>query len=143
MSNKRNLKSYILLPKFQLVFVSLNACVLMSTCFFAYFTVHKSFENLRSIGERMNLSNSSGYMKFIQAQEVMFADSMALYVLIALGVSLIITIILSHKVAGPVYRLKKYFEEFDRDNPRDLSFRKGDFFNDIPEIVNKNFKKES
>ena len=141
MSNKRNLRSYVLLPKFQMVFVFLNACILMTTCFFAYFTVHRSFDNLRSIGERMKLSNSSGYMKFINAQEVMFSDSMLVFVAIAMAVSLIITIVLSHKVAGPIYRIKKYFQDFDKSNPSELSFRKGDFFNDIPDIVNKNFKK--
>lgn len=132
----RKLKSFLLLPKFQLIFVALNWITLTITVGVAYFTVNKSFDKMKMIGKKMRLSSDSGYMKFLNAQESVFVSDMLIYMSAALVVSLIITIVLSHKVAGPVYRIKKYFLDLDLNKPEKLSFRSGDFFNDIPEIVN-------
>ena len=46
-------------------------------------------------------------------------------------------ILFSHKIAGPMYKLKKYLADF-RDGIADyrLSFRRGDHFKDIAEDIN-------
>jgi len=125
------------MPKFQITFILVNWFFLSLLAYSSYYTVSDSFSLLRSIGERMRLSNSSGYMKFIASQELFILQNMIISVGLAFIVSMLVTLVLSHKVAGPVYRVKKYFEELDPDNPEAIKFRQGDFFEDLPEVINQ------
>ena len=52
--------------------------------------------------------------------------------------SLFASLIFSHKIAGPLYRLTLFLKQppVDNENYQKLSFRKEDFFQDIPEKVN-------
>lgn len=138
MSNHRKLKSFLLLPRFQLLFVFVNWLILMTTCLFAFFTVNQSFLKMKEIGLNMNLDNNSGYMKFLSMQEQFINGSLLIFLGGALLVSLVITIYFSHKVAGPIYRIKEYFKNFDPNNKKPIVFRKGDFFDELPEIINTN-----
>ncbi len=62
-----------------------------------------------------------------------FICVVALSVFFLAGVGLI----LSHRIAGPLYQLGKYLESYDKNNAIQLNFRKGDFFPELPEKVNK------
>jgi hypothetical protein len=58
----------------------------------------------------------------------------------AIGIlaSSVLTLILSHRLAGPIVRLKKFFEALGQkgDSPSTLQFRKMDFFSDLPPVIN-------
>lgn len=45
-------------------------------------------------------------------------------------------IYISHKVAGPLYRLKKNLEQSSMKNLKSVGFRKGDYFTDIKDAFN-------
>lgn len=58
----------------------------------------------------------------------------ALYI----GVTFLLTVFLTHRVAGPLFKLSRFFQEAKDGNLRDdLFFRKGDYFKDLAEQYNQ------
>jgi hypothetical protein len=47
----------------------------------------------------------------------------------------------SHKVAGPLYRIKKYFEDALVEKGIPARIRKNDFFQELPMAINEYFDK--
>jgi hypothetical protein len=56
----------------------------------------------------------------------------ALNFLLLIGVGFLI----SHRLAGPVFRLKKFLAEMDGDT-KDFSLREGDYLKELEPVVNK------
>jgi hypothetical protein len=71
--------------------------------------------------------------------------SLLIYMFTALGVGVVttatLTLMLSHKMAGPMIRLKGFFTQVSKtgDFPEHLKFREGDFFQELPPAVNQAF----
>ena len=62
-----------------------------------------------------------------------------LFMTFAVVIVLVATIglVLSHKIAGPMYRLRKHFEACARDGKiKEFNFRQGDYFQEVPEAYN-------
>ena len=55
---------------------------------------------------------------------------------INVAVILLTGILISHKVAGPLYRLRTFLENKDILNAERVKFRKGDYFLDIENSLN-------
>lgn len=53
----------------------------------------------------------------------------------------IICIFFSHKIAGPIYKLRKYLTDLRLKQTRDqLFFRKGDYFHELSDEINITFE---
>lgn len=65
---------------------------------------------------------------------------------VALGFSLLLmavsTLLFSHRLAGPMIRMKNYFSKISQsgDFPNQITFRKGDFFEELPPLINGAFE---
>ena len=68
-----------------------------------------------------------------------------LYSLISLSVVFVMMIFKTHKIAGPIYKLKKTLKDSKENNQiQKLIFRQGDYFYDLPDVYNEtmdHFKK--
>ncbi|MBW1671953.1 MAG: hypothetical protein JRJ40_11270 [Deltaproteobacteria bacterium] len=55
----------------------------------------------------------------------------------------VLSIFFSHKIAGPVYKMKKTIDEFleTEDKPGTIRLRKGDAFTDLADSLNRLFSK--
>lgn len=54
-----------------------------------------------------------------------------------LGIVFVVTIFISHKIAGPMYKLKTYLTGLTNgESVTPLYFRKGDYFLDVAQVVN-------
>ena len=130
MAVKRSI--YLINPKFQLKF-SLFATVLVLIPFalypvIIYNLIQFAVENCNSSALADNLSAYSGKLMFMLVAQYL---TFALIVFIA-------CIFLSHKIAGPLFKLKKYLEKIKSGHsPGHLFFRKGDNFQDIAENFNE------
>lgn len=95
------------------------------------------FYQFVKMGQEMNLPPDHVFYHFIHAQEVQMNW-------IFIGVSLLVTVfliiggtILSHKVAGPIYRLCQHLKGIkEGDEVKPLAFRDGDYFPEITEHIN-------
>ena len=60
-----------------------------------------------------------------------------LYSLISLCVVFVLMIFKTHKIIGPIYKLKKtLLDSKEKGKMEKLIFRQGDYFDDLPEIYN-------
>lgn len=54
-----------------------------------------------------------------------------------LGIIFVISIFISHRIAGPIYKLKQYLKSsMTATEFQELNFRKGDYFTDLAQDVN-------
>lgn len=127
-------KKYIINPKFQNLFFKrlLLLFVLIS---------------IASIGFSLYLEMKMAIIfKTFYENEVIdisskFNNLAIMHLIFFIIISLIIFLwglLISHKIAGPIYRLKMYFESISNNQPTVLlNFRKNDEFQDIAESFNK------
>jgi len=58
-----------------------------------------------------------------------------------MSIVFVLSIVISHKIAGPLYKLSQYLKSIKDDNPKGkLFFRKGDYFQEIAESYNDAFE---
>jgi hypothetical protein len=104
-----------------------------------FFSAHYYyFWKLKRLGENLGLPEDHVYFRFIETQG---QELLVIFILCALITGLIVAgfgLFFSHKVAGPIYRLRTYFREMPDSK---LSFREGDFFNDLPPVINESLEK--
>jgi hypothetical protein len=133
MKKRTNLLIY---PKFQLPLIFWNILIFFGVTAVQLFVSHKAFPNFKELGETAGLDGNHPYIAFINRYEAEFMQ----YALIGAGVGLICFIIanliLSHKISGPICRLKSYFSGLEKNNKPSLSFRSKDFFAELPAVIN-------
>ncbi len=133
MKKRTNLLIY---PKFQLPLIFWNILIFLGVTAVQLFVSHKAFTNFKELGETAGFNGNHPYFAFIKRYEAEFMQ----YALIGAGVGLICFIfanlVLSHKISGPICRLKTYFAGLEKNNKPSLSFRKKDFFAELPAVIN-------
>lgn len=136
----RQLKNYLLFPHIQ---VRLLIGALVATLLSiggAFYSVYSSFNRLESIGHGLKFPSDSGYFKLLGAQqEIIFSN---ILIASALGVILTIMIVMvvSHRALGPIYRIKVFFQNYDKNSNDTIQFRDSDYFKKLEEDINKALK---
>ena len=132
MANKR--KIYFINPRFQLKF-SLLMGVLIVLSNLAYpIIIYQYIEYLIGF-----INETSTFKDFDLAQErrqvltMLFTSHIVYAALIG-----VLCIFFSHKIAGPLYKLKMFLTNIRQgDSIREVHFRKGDYFLEIADEVNR------
>lgn len=106
------------------------------------FQSDRLFSEWRKWGEVAKLDPANVYFQFISTQKQLFFQQILLVFGMSLVLNVLFSILLSHKLTGPIVRLKSYFSSLGTRNeiPK-LSFRAGDFFSDLPEAINRGLAK--
>ncbi len=131
-------RKILIYPKFQLSLVAVNIVTMLAVLGAIEFQI------LASAGEIQNLNGTPFSPKFfynrvIEYQMSVLYSGLGLYLLIAFVLSCGITLIISHRLAGPLVRMHKYFKNMEDSGKveQPLKFRDGDFFQELPETINK------
>jgi methyl-accepting chemotaxis protein len=73
----------------------------------------------------------------IQETKKQVISLMLLLQVMLMGVTFLLSIFVSHRIAGPLFKLKRYFREAGEGRlVADLRFRKGDHFQDVADTYN-------
>ena len=66
-------------------------------------------------------------------------SGLALYLAIAFVLSCFVTLIISHRLAGPMVIMQKYFKQLEESGEIEqaLKLRDGGFFKELPEAINR------
>lgn len=127
MANQRNI--FIINPKFQykLSFIICSLVILGSLIFPA--TIWDLFDKFIEFQPENALKYSDTRTKLL---------SILLFVELGIvGIVFVLSIFLTHKVAGPIYKLSNYLYEVRNGGANyPLTFRDGDYFHDLAEEVN-------
>ena len=137
-SVQRLRKQLLVYPRFQLALIGVNAAIMSLAFFFVGIQTTRSFARLHTLGVEAGLPLNHAYYKFVEFQEQHLNGYLAVALILTLITGGILTLVLSHRVAGPITRLRSYFLDLTHGGSiRPISFRKGDFFSDLPGLINQ------
>jgi len=135
-------KVLLINPKFQISFL-LYTCGIATSILLVFFTANQYFFwKFTQKGRALGLPTDHVFFRFIHDQQTMMNWIYLITAFVAFGILIYSGLFLSNKVAGPLYRLKNYLKDYgDGKIDKKLTFRKKDFFLEIPTHVNECFEK--
>jgi hypothetical protein len=134
-------RKYLVYPRFQMTLILLNSAVTVVLFGFTALLVVRSHLFLENLVKQTRLPAQNLFTQLLTQQLRNLLIYMSLAVLVAVFITGISTLLLSHKLAGPMIKLRNYFNSITKngDFPEDLHFREGDFFQDLPPTINQAF----
>lgn len=128
--------------KFQLSFLTYLVVSALSVVVIFYAANWAFFYKFETLGRTAGLPPDHVFFLFLRDQartmNVIFAVTSVVTVLFHVSVGLV----LSHRVAGPLLRLRNHLTKIAEGAPDSpVNFRKKDYFQELPEAYNKRFKK--
>lgn len=115
----------------------------MTFCYgLIFYQVYDSFEELVTIGNRLRLPKDSSFFKLLDHHQTMINNKLIFAAIVSYIFSFTLTVKISHKVSGPLYRLKMFFLELKEEGfTKPLKFRKGDYYEELPDVINSGLRK--
>lgn len=136
---RRRLLNYVFIyPVFQLKLVLVNLIILICGFIVLILQNFYLFSKLHQMGNDAGMSKDHAFHQFIQFQQEQFVFFASITMAVVLFLISAASILLSHRIAGPIVRLQQYFVRIiETGEISKLEFRKNDFFDDLPTIANK------
>ena len=130
-------KNFLINPRFQLSFLAYTLGVSILTIAFFYAADAYFFWKFHQLGQGLGLPSNHVFFQFLDEQH----STKNTYYGIAAAVSLVFLtiwgLLLSHRVAGPLYRLRKHLHSVAQGETfSDVRFRKGDYFVEVADAYN-------
>ena len=140
---KINLRKVILINRnFQLSLlfkISLMGVLIEGIFYSANFYFFKKMED-QAIQAGLNPDNI--FFQYLDTQKVLMNKVFLISTILTIVVIVWGGLYLSHKVAGPLYRLTQHMKNFNINNIEPVKFRKGDYFPEIEETFNEFIKRK-
>ena len=129
--------NYFINPKFQkkIVLYFLSFTIVSSLIFF--FSSYFFISELLSLGRELGLKNDHIYFKFINqhGSNLYLINAVATFFIFCVQIGF--GIFMSHKIAGPLYRLTNDLNSAESiDDIKQIKARQGDFFQEVFEALN-------
>jgi hypothetical protein len=135
-------KRLLITPGFQLALMAINASVITLVFAVIWIQAGRIFSDM---GPFTGLAGIRGDLAgdYLAFQASRFHTTIMVTYLFAMITSSALTLIISYRFAGPLIRLRAYFEQLgtEKGSFRELSFRTGDYFSDLPPIINDGLKR--
>lgn len=130
-------KVYLINPKFQIKF-SILICFLMllATCVYPVL-IYDLMGHFAIVAQKNSFDTHD-----LEKQKTALVYTLIFWQLGFTALVFIISIFFSHKIAGPLYKLKQFLGNIRQgQNIGKLTFRQGDYFQDLAEEYNQAFSK--
>lgn len=132
--------SVFVYPKVQLALIAVPLVLGGVILFIVAKTVNSVFTLIeRDVLEAGVPANHELYQLLSFHRETILANLTATATLGGAAVAIFL-LIYSHRFLGPMIRLRRFFQEYKKESPGTLKFRKGDYFSEVAEDVNKALK---
>ena len=142
MKKKKIRFNYLTLPKFQLSLIGIYILNLVLILGFVLYQLDTIFSYLKMSGTRSGLNSEHPFFQLISHQQTLFLSNLALIFVISIILSSFVILIYSHKLAGPLIRIKIFFSELAKTGKlQKISFRKGDYLIEYAPIINEALEK--
>jgi hypothetical protein len=135
-------RKFLIYPKFQVTLLLINSSIIGLVVLMLGVQLSRFYGYLQELGVKAKLPADHLYFQFVNLQQEEMVVSMFFAAGFSILLTMIITLYLSHKLAGPITRVISYFNDIS-DNKRverELTFRKKDFFQELPPAVNRALK---
>jgi hypothetical protein len=138
-SNSR--KNFLINPRFQLSYIKHTVNLMLLTVLIFYAANLYHFWDFKKRGLEAGLPPDHIFFRFLQQQQTSMEIVFIVTAIIAAIFIIAYGVFLSHRVAGPLYRMNRYLEKNKgKINPGELRFRKGDYFSELAENFNNYIK---
>ena len=133
----------LIYPKFQLKLILTSIVLNFIAFFILYLNVEYFFDSLLNAGEMAGAISGDPFFNFVQSQKDKLTKLIFLSLILSTIITSIIFLWISQKIAGPLVRLQGYLKyTIETGDIKKLTFRKGDYFLEIAELVNKLLEKK-
>lgn len=136
-TKERSLSNILINGPFQLKLMSYFVGLFFLTTLTLYSTTFLFFWNLKQKGLKVGIPEDHVYYAFLNTQK---NDLDLLFIglaMINLILLLVVGFIVSHRIAGPIHKVKQALSE---NSEGQIQMREGDFFKELAPLVNE-FKK--
>ncbi len=133
-------KKFLININFQMQFMLSLILISIISMSIIYLANEYFFQTYMHKGQVLNLPPDHPFFLMIQEQKSFMTR---VYFIVAgsiSGIACVWGLFYSHKIAGPLYRLNRYFEEAAASGKpleKKVYFREDDFFQEVPESINK------
>lgn len=133
-----NRKTYFVNPRLQLqLILGANILALISVALISTLMFYTESQ-VHNYGAALNLAPNHPFLAFVAKQEADFARMCLVIGIVQFALFNATAIFLSHRIAGPLYRLERHLEGVaEGKEPNDVKFRKGDLYQSLAEACNK------
>lgn len=135
-ANKRRIKSIIIYPEFQLKLISLFIGLFLLSTISIFMATHLFFYNFKEQASKIDLSQPQVFLHFLDTMKI----ELNLIFIVVAAINLIILfgcgILISHRIAGPIMKIKKFLTNNNFKN-QNFSLRKSDFFKELTPVMNQ------
>jgi hypothetical protein len=132
-------RKLLVYPQFQIAILIVNLLTSVSSFLMVYIENQIAFHTLREMGRKSNLDTNQPYFLFLELQANTFYKHLLVAFIVGTSLSFIATLLFSHKLVGPLVRLRKFFTEIKETQQfpkQSLQFRKGDYLQDLVPVIN-------
>jgi sensor histidine kinase YesM len=134
-------RQWLINPKFQLSFLAFSAGSAAATALIFYSATVYFFWKLDRLGETLGLPENHVFFKFVSEQRWTMSWVLLGFSLVAVGFLIGAGLVMSHRVAGPLYRMRLHLDQVAQGSDKPLKFREKDYFQEIPEAYNRRFSR--
>ena len=135
---KNQRKVYLINPSFQLRVTSYFIILAVVNILVFYGCVYHFFDVFVSKGTEIGLPKNHVFFMFMEDQVAQMTSIFIFTSLITVFILLVAGVLISHRIAGPMYRLNMDLKEMAKNKElKSLKFRNKDFFQEIPESFNQ------
>jgi hypothetical protein len=135
-------KKLLINPHFQLTLMGINAAVITLVFAVIWIQAGRIFSDM---GPFTGLAGIRGDLAgdYLAFQASRFHTTILVTYLFAMITSCAMTLVVSYRFAGPLIRLRGYFERLGTGDGKfhELNFRTGDYFSELPPIINDGLKR--
>ena len=129
---------YLINPKFQFTMVGWVAALAGLVISLLYALDLYFFHRFHELGLSVGLPPEHIYYRFLGEQSQFMMGAVLLVSALIFIILMIGGIMLSHRIAGPLYRLQKHMVDISEGQTiKDVKFRKNDYFPELAEAFNK------
>jgi hypothetical protein len=140
MGSKKNIfrTKLLIYPRFQVPLLVINGGVVVAVSLLVWVGLRNALADLKPLAGLSGMQ-AEYFRKYLDYQAVQLQTTIGITLFLGLIGSTLLTLVVSHRLAGPMVRLKNYFRTLNEGQQPwgPLEFRDGDYLRDLPPIVNE------
>jgi HAMP domain-containing protein len=134
-------KILLINPKFQLAFLAHTLAVAVVAIGVFYAADLYFFWKFQQMGASLNLPADHGFYEFLREQKMVMNVIFGVTAGVSLCMIALGGLFLSHRVAGPLYRLDQHMKAIaENRHSGEVKFRQGDFFQELAASFNRQMR---
>ncbi|MCM2277911.1 MAG: hypothetical protein NDJ89_07520 [Oligoflexia bacterium] len=135
-------RKLLIFPRFQLLLIGINLAIVALIGGVIWLSVRNTFAELEPVSGLSGMEVAF-YQNYLDYQMSSFQSALLLALGAGSAFSVLVTLFVSHRLAGPLLRLRSFFRAIrdGADPVPELSFRDGDYCRDLPPLINDSIER--